>query len=140
MHPRKHNQKMQIPPPKHRSAYGTYLYLTEADLLEYFLQDYRQILTTQFQKVRIESGGEYRICGQHNDPRNCNWKPWQHFERLCRKRGLDDFAVRDIIVEHLGRNLECDCEVLFDEGNLPEESLKRQFVADFDSGEIGLLD
>jgi hypothetical protein len=32
--------------------------------------------------------------------------PWQHLERLCRKRGLDDFAVRDILVEHLGRKLE----------------------------------
>jgi hypothetical protein len=36
-------------------------------------------------------------------------QPWQHLERLCRKRGLDDFGVRDILVEQLGRKLECEC-------------------------------
>jgi hypothetical protein len=43
---------------------------------------------------------EYWTCGQDNDPRNWNWKPWHHLERLCRKRGLDDFAVREILFEH----------------------------------------
>ena len=56
---------------------------------------------------------EYWTCGQDHDPRNWNWKPWQHLERLCRKRGLDDFAVRDILFEHLGRKLECEYQVRF---------------------------
>ena len=64
--------------------------------------DYRQILIQNFQKVKLEGGIEYLTCGQEHDPRNWNWKPWQHLERLCRKRGLDDFAVRDILFEHLG--------------------------------------
>ena len=79
------------------------------------MRDYRRILMDNFQKVRIERGGEYWTCGQDHDPRNWNWKPWQHLERLCRKRGLDDFAVRDILFEHLGRKLECECQVLYDE-------------------------
>jgi len=58
---------------------------------------YRWILMDNFQRIRIEGGGEYKICGQDHDPRNWNWKPWQHLEGLCRKRGLDDFAVRDIL-------------------------------------------
>ena len=73
--------------------------------------------TTNFQKIRIEGTGEYWTCGQDHDPRNWNWKPWQHLERLCRKQGLDDFAVRDIIFEHLGRKLECECQVLLMRGN-----------------------
>ena len=91
-----------------------------------------------FQMFRIEGGGEYWTCGQDHDPRNWNWKPWHHLERLCRKRGLDDFAVRDILFEHLGRKLDCECQVLYDEMELRKEALKRQFGVDFDSGEVGL--
>ena len=44
-------------------------------------------------------------------------------------------SVRDIINEHLGRNLECECQVLYDERELRKEALRRQFGIDFDSGE-----
>jgi hypothetical protein len=97
---------MPLPSPKNRTACGTYLYFAEPGVLENFTQDYRRILMDNFQKIRIEGTGEYWACGQDHDPRNWNWKPWQHLERLCRKRGLYDFAVRDILFEHLGRKLE----------------------------------
>ncbi len=48
--------------------------------------------------------------------------------------------LRDILVKHLGRNLECDCLVLYDERQLRKEALKRQFGIDFDNGEVGLVD
>ena len=127
---------MSLPLTKQRSAYGTYLYIAEPGKLETFLRDYRQILIDNFQKVIIEGGGVYWSCNQYHDPRNWNWKPWQHLERLCRKRGLDDYAVRDILVEHLGRKMECECQVLFDERELRKEALKRQFGVNFDSGEV----
>jgi len=104
------------------------------------MRDYLQILTTHFQKIIIAGGGEYWTCGQEHDPRNWNWKPWHHLERLCRMRGLDDFAVRDILFEHLRRKLECECQVLFDEREWRKEALRRQFGVDFDSGEVGLVD
>ena len=132
--------KMPLPPPKNRSAYGTYLYFAEPGALEKFLRDYRHILSQNFQKAKIEGDGEYWTCGHEHDPRNWNWKPWQRLERLCRKLGLDDFAARDIIEEHLGRKLECECQVLFDARELRKEALGRQFGVDFDSGEVGLVD
>jgi len=101
---------------------------------------YRQILTHNFQKIKIEGDMEYWSCGQDHDPRNWNWKPWHHLERLCRKQGLDDFAVREILLEQLGTVLECECQVLFDERELRKEALRRQFGVDFDSGEVGLVD
>ena len=70
-------------------------------------------------------------------PEIWNWKPWQHLERLCRKQGLDDFAVRDILLEHLGRKLECECQVIYDESELRREALKGQFGVDSDSGRSG---
>ncbi|MEN8690309.1 MAG: hypothetical protein AB1Z20_09420 [Desulfobacterales bacterium] len=98
---------MPLPPPKQRTAYGTYLYFVKAGALEKFLQDYRQILTTHFQKVRIEGGGEYWTCGKEHDPRNWNWKPWQHLEWLCRQRGLDDISCSGpSLEEYLPKNQE----------------------------------
>ena len=131
---------MPLPPPKNRTAYGTYLDFAESGTLETFLQDYRRILMGNFQDIRIEGGMEYWTCGQERDPRNLYWKPWHHLERLCRKQGLDDFAARDILSEHLGRKLECECKVLYDERELRKEALKRQFGVDFESGEVGLVD
>ncbi|MGB5619903.1 MAG: hypothetical protein WBM78_23895 [Desulfobacterales bacterium] len=78
------------------------------------MRDYRQILMDNFQRVRIEGGRDYWSCGHEHDPRNWNWKPWHHFERLFRKQGLDDFAVMEILKEHLGRKLECEGQVIFD--------------------------
>jgi hypothetical protein len=43
-----------------------------------------------------------------------------HLERLCHKQGLYDFAVRDTLFEHLGRKLECECQVLYDERGIVE--------------------
>ena len=83
---------------------------------------------------------EYWTCGQDHDPRNWNWKPWQHLERLCRKQGFDDFAVREILEQQLGRELECECLVLYEERELRKEALKLQFGVDFDSGGVVLVD
>ena len=115
-------------------------HISEPGALETIMRDYRRILTNNFQKIIIEGGGEYWICGQDHDLRNWNWKPWQHLEGLGRKRGLDYFAVRDILIEQIGRKLECECQILYDERELRKEALKRQFVGDFDSRELGLLD
>jgi hypothetical protein len=59
---------------------------------------------------------------------------------LCRNQGLDDFAVWDILFERLGRKLECEYQILYDERELRKEALRRQFGVDFDSGEVVLVD
>jgi hypothetical protein len=43
-------------------------------------------------------------------------------------------------MEHLERNLERECQILYDERELRKEALKRQFGADSDIGEVGLVD
>jgi hypothetical protein len=40
----------------------------------------------------------------------------------------------------LERNLECECQVLYNERELWKGSLRRQFGVDFDSGGVGLMD
>jgi hypothetical protein len=131
---------MLLPPPKQRTAYGTYLYFVESIVLETFLKDYHRILIQNIQKIIIEGDGEYWSCGQDHDPRNWNWKPWHHLERLCCKQGLDDLAIRDILVGHPGRKLECECQVIYDERGLRKETLRRQFGVDFESEEVWMVD
>ncbi len=131
---------MPLPPPKNRTAYGAYLCFVENSTRETFLRDSHQILKINFQRNEIEGGGEYWTCGQDHDPKNWNWKPWYHLERVFHNQGLDDFNVRKMLFEHLGRNLECECLVLFDDRELRKETLRRQFGVDFVSGEVELVD
>jgi hypothetical protein len=53
---------------------------------------------------------------------------------------LANVNLRDILFEHLGRKLECECQVLFDERELRKDAFRRQFGVDLDSGEVGLED
>jgi hypothetical protein len=53
---------------------------------------------------------------------------------------LANVNLRDILFEHLGRKLECECQVLFDERELRKETLGRKFSIDFDSGDVGPVD
>jgi hypothetical protein len=48
--------------------------------------------------------------------------------------------VRDILFEYVGRKLECECQVLYDERELRRQALRRQFGVDFGSGEVRLVD
>jgi len=40
----------------------------------------------------------------------------------------------------LGRKLECECQVIFDEREMLKEALRKQFGVDFDNGKVGLVD
>ncbi|MGD9185746.1 MAG: hypothetical protein PVJ13_10505, partial [Desulfobacterales bacterium] len=44
-------KKMPLPPPKQRTAYGTYLYFAEPGVLETFMRNYRRILMEKSQKI-----------------------------------------------------------------------------------------
>jgi hypothetical protein len=46
----------------------------------------------------------------------------------------------DIINEHQGRKLDCECQVLIVERELQKEPLRRHFGIDSDSREVGLID
>ena len=105
-----------------------------------FLNDLQQILKKKFQKITVAGGDSYYSCGQLHDRRNYNWKPFQHLERFCEKRGLDDFGVRDALEEYLGRKLACECQILYDEREIRKKDLMRVFGVDFESGDVGLAD
>jgi hypothetical protein len=75
---------MPLPPPKQRTAHGTYLYFAETGVL-YIPARLPADSRGQFSKTAIESGGEYWTGGQEHDPWNWNWKLlalWQNSSEI----------------------------------------------------------
>jgi len=95
----------------------TYLELDQPDIYRRFMQGYLQLLRSNLKQCKVmDQKGDLKeirySCGQDHDPRNPNWKPFQYLEQHCRKCGYDDMLARDIIEEHIGRCLECECELV----------------------------
>ena len=91
--------------------------LDQPEVYKRFMQGYLQLLRDnliqqQIMDQRGELVGIKYSCGQEHHSRNPNWKPFQYLERYCRKCGYDDLEARDIIEEHIGRRLTCECELI----------------------------
>jgi hypothetical protein len=59
----------------------------------------------------------------------------QAYRKDTEKKGLDFYAVKDMIEEHIGRKVICECQILQDERELRRKVLTRMFGVDF--GEPG---
>jgi len=95
----------------------TYINLDQSDIYQRFMKNYLELLRSKLQQSKVmDQNGDLReirySCGQDHDPRNPNWKPFQHLEQYCHKCGYDDMEVRDVIEEQIGRRLECECQLL----------------------------
>jgi hypothetical protein len=116
--------------PKMRTVHMTNLYLSVPENLAKFLNEFRQILKDNFQKITVE-GEERYTCGQEHTRLNPDWEPFQHLERYCVEQGLDDFEVRDFLEEYLKRPIICECDILIDRRKLRKRDLAKQFGLDF---------
>ena len=90
--------------------------LDHPDIYHRFMQGYLELLRSKFQQYKVmdQNGGLRKIrysCGQDHDPRNPNWKPFKYLEFYCRKCGYDDMVDQEIIEEHIGRRLDCECQL-----------------------------
>ena len=119
--------------PKMRTVHMTNLYLSAPENLEKFLQEFRQILKNNYQKI---IGEERYNCGQEHTRLNPNWKPFKHLERYSLEQGLDDFEVRDFLEEYLNRRIICECDILIDRRAERKRDLARVFGLDFDGYDL----
>ena len=95
----------------------TYVDLDQPEIYQRFMKEYLELLRSKLQRSNVmDQNGDLReirySCGQHHDPRNPNWKPFQYLEQCCRKWGYDDMEARDIIEEQIGKRLVCECQLL----------------------------
>jgi len=100
-----------------------------------FMKKYLALLEKSLIKVKLAGLADsiYYTCGQEHDPRNPDWKPFDILWRISEKHDYDFYIVKDILEEHLGRKLNCECEVLTDPRELKRRRLERAGV-DFNSG------
>ncbi len=126
---------MPLKLPKMRTVHMTYLYLSDPENLEKFLNEFRQKLKDNYQKITVE-GEERYSCGQEHTRLNPNWNPFQHLERYCLEQGLDDFEVRDFLEEYLRRPIICECDILIDRRAERKKDLAKQFGLDFEGYDL----
>ena len=121
-------------PPKLRTPDHTRLNLGQEKYYRPFIDGYIKILQSNLKQVK-HIGHNYSYtkftCGEPDDRRNPNWKPFRQLWDYCEKTGYNCYVIRDIIFERLGRKLFCECEMLQDNEKRRRVELKRIFGVDF---------
>jgi len=116
----------------------TFMDLGGDDEFSKFFSGLVEILQKKLQKIEI-NGKRYSYyiydCGQLQDRRNRDWKPFKYMWDWCDTKRMDFYVAKDILEERLGRQLVCECEILVDKQAMREKDLANAFGADF--GEPG---
>ena len=116
-----------------RTAEATWFDLSKPDKFQKFFGGYLKFLKKKLQQIEVKGKSDYKYftCGQIHDSRNPDWKPWRYLEWYCERTGYDDFEVRDIIFERIGRQVICECQILNDDREIRRMELERIFGVDF---------
>ena len=94
----------------------TVIDLYQPEVYKQFLQGYLQLLRGNLKRYKVmdQNGALKQIrysCGQEHDPRNPDWEPFKYLEYYCRKCEYDDMVAQEIIEEHIGKRLDCECQL-----------------------------
>ncbi len=117
-----------------RTADMTYLVLKVESSFQEFFKGYIELLQKKFKEIEVRGNNysyTYRTCGQIHDPRNPNWKPFQHLWGYCERTRYDFFEVRNMIEERIGHKVTCECQLLEDDRERRRMELTRVFGIDF---------
>ena len=119
---------------------ATYLELNKPSEFQRFFLGLMELLKRKLQRVNVgDSGHYYYTCGEIHDRCNKNWDPFVNLWSYTDRKQLDFYVVKDLIEEHLGRELECECKILGDKKVIRRRELQKQFGVDFgEPGERGV--
>ncbi len=112
----------------------TYLALKVESTFQKFFKGYIELLQKKFKEIEVHGNNcsyPYRTCGQIHDPRNPEWKPFQHLWGYCERTRYDFFEVRNMIEERIGHKVTCECQLLEDDRERRRRELTRVFGVDF---------
>jgi len=125
-----------------RAILSTKINLVQEKYRRPFIDGYIKILQSNLKQVKhVGHNYGYTIytCGEPQDRRNPDWKPFRQLWDYCERTGYDFYVVRDIIFERIGRKLVCECEMLRDDEKRRRMVLERIFGVDFgENGARGL--
>ena len=93
----------------------TYLELSDPGKFKRFYQGFIEILKRHLKRNKIGDSDQYfYTCGEIHDWSNKSWEPFFHLWSFTETKQLDFYVVKDLIEENLGRQFECECEILGD--------------------------
>ncbi len=121
-----------------RTSDMTYLALKVESTFQKFFNGYIELLQKKFKEIEVRGNNysyTYRTCGQIHDPRNPEWKPFQHLWGYCLRTRYDFFEVRNMLEERIGHKVICECQLLEDDRERRRRELTQVFGVDF--GEPG---
>ncbi len=121
-----------------RTSDMTYLALKVESTFQEFFKGYIELLQKKFKEIEVRGNNysyTYRTCGKIHDPRNPEWKPFQHLWGYCERTRYDFFEVRNMLEERIGHKIICECQLLEDDRERRRRELTRVFGVDF--GEPG---
>jgi len=109
-----------------RTAEATWLDLSKPDKFQKFFGEYLKLLKKKLPQIEVKGKFDYKYftCGQVHDSRNPDWKPWRYLEWYCGRLGYDDFEVRDILFERIGRQVVCECQFINDDKEIRRKELE----------------
>jgi hypothetical protein len=106
-----------------------------------FYLEFIDLLKTKLKRINIgDSGFYYYTCGEIHDRDNKNWVPFKYLWSYSDRKRLDFYVVKELIEEHLGRQLECECEIFGDEKEIGRRVLGKPFGVDFSGSGKRVLD
>jgi len=97
-----------------------------------FYAGLKEYLRQNLQIIEID-GCSYYSCGAvYHHSSIPDWQPFKNFEEYCHLKGYDDFEVKLLIEEKLGKKIICECELVNDEEADRRVRLQRSFGIDCD--------
>jgi len=98
-----------------------------------FFEGLLAFLRTKLRIVKID-GLSYYTCGavyHHSSIPDWERFRFRHLEEYCLEKGFDDFEVKILIKEKLGKKIICECQLINDEEADKRARLRRSFGMDF---------
>ena len=111
-----------------RTADATYLHLNQTKNFQTFFSGLINYLQSKLQRVEVEEGKHYCTCGQTHEMYNRHWEPFKFLWIYTENKGLDFYAVKDLLDEFFFRELKCECEILCGDKEIRRRELERSGV------------
>jgi hypothetical protein len=111
----------------------TWTDLEQVPIFQKFMKEYIDLLQNKLKKVEVRGHSQnsyYYACGQIHDRRNPAWKPFKFLTQICKKYNYDPLIAREIIEDRIGRNLECECQIIDNNAENRRKELINNFGAD----------
>jgi hypothetical protein len=77
---------------------------------------------------KVEEGRHYYTCGQPHIRFRQSWESFPHLWKYTDKKGLDFYAVKDLIDEFFHMELVCECQILCGDKEIRRQELERSGV------------